>query len=458
MSPLQPDPRTCALDDRLAGRVVAPNAPDWDRARRAFNLALDQRPELVAFPADADDVAGILRFASAQGLRVAAQRTGHNAAPLGSLEQTLLLNPAALDTIELDIETRHARVGAGVVWQDLLPSASQLGLAALHGTAPNVGIVGYSLGGGIGWYARKYGIAANAIVAFELVTPDGELRTVDATRERELFWALRGGGGSFGVVTSVEFAVLPIAELYAGALFFPLARASDVLHAWREWTAGLPDEVTSVARLLQLPPLPEIPAPLRGGAFAVVEAACLTGAHDGAALLAPLRALRPSLDTFAAVPPIALATLHMDPPEPVPYASQHLLLAALPAQAIDDLLTAAGPGSGSRLLSVELRHLGGALARRAPHHGALAAVEAPFMELAVGMAGSREQATATQLHLDVVGEALAPYDGGARCLEFLEARCDPRAFFDDLTLARLRRVRDRYDPDGLMRANHALAA
>jgi FAD/FMN-containing dehydrogenase len=458
MSQIEVDARAAALRDQLTGRVVAVGDAGWDAARQAFNLALDQRPELVAFPADADDVARVVRFAAERGLRVAAQRTGHNARPLGALDGTVLVNPAALDAVELDAGARRARVGAGARWQDVVPAASELGLAALHGSAPNVGIVGYSLGGGVGWYARKHGIATNRVTAVELVTAAGDRVRVDAEHDAELFWALRGGGGGFGIVTALEFELLDQPSVHAGALFFAFERAAEILHAWREWTAALPDEVTSVGRVMQFPPLPEVPEPLRGSAFAVVEVVCLTDAAQGDELLAPLRALGPAIDTVATVPPAEIAELHMDPPEPVPYIGQHQLLGALPARAIDDLLAVAGPGSGSPLLSVELRHLGGAAARRAEHHGALAAIDAPFLELAVGMAMDADGAAAVAAACGRVADALAPYDAGARYLNFLEEPTDPTTFYDDETVARLRAVKARVDPAGTIRANHELAA
>ena len=153
---------------------------------------------------------------------------------------------------------------AGSKWEEVVPRASELGLAALHGSTPDVSVAGYSLGGGVGWYARKLGLSTNSVTAIELVTADGELRRVDHERDPELFWALRGGGGNFGVVTALEVQLYEIPEIYAGVLFFPWERSSEVLHAWLDWTRTVPDEVTSVGRILQFPPLPELPDFLRG--------------------------------------------------------------------------------------------------------------------------------------------------------------------------------------------------
>ena len=446
-----------ALSADVQGRVVAPGDGDWDVARQAFNLALDQRPELVAFPADAGDVASAVRVAAANGLRVAAQRTGHGAGPLGDLAGTILLKTDALDAVEIDAGARRARVGAGACWHDVVPLASEHGLAALHGSAADAGVVGYTLGGGVGWYGRKHGLAADRVAAVELVTADGEQRRVDADNDAELLWALRGGGGGFGVVTALEFELLPIPQVVGGALFFPFERAGEVLHAWRELTASLPEEVTSLGRLLQFPPFPQIPEPLRGRSFALVEVVSLLDEAATAELLAPLRALDPAMDTFATHAPAGIADLHMDPPEPVPGLTQHQLLRELPAQAIDDLLAAAGPGTDSPLISVEIRQGGGALARREPGCGALGAIDAPFIEFAVGPAPAPPVAEATAAYLARVTDALAPYDADARYFNFQDERVEPETFFDADTVARLRAVKARVDPAGTIRGNHDIA-
>src|SRR5260370_769138 len=178
----------------------------------------------------------------------------------------------------MDRAPRTARAEAGALGRDGTVPAGGHGLAALAGTSPNVGVTGYTLGGGMGWLARRYGLAANSVTAADIVTPDGRLRRADADHEPDLFWAVRGGGGSVGVVTALEMRLYPVRELYAGALFFPIQRAAEVLHAWRAWTGTVPDEITSLGRILRLPPLPEVPEPLRGRAFAVAQAAYLRAA------------------------------------------------------------------------------------------------------------------------------------------------------------------------------------
>ena len=444
------------LRDRV-GRVVTAEDAGWDAARQAYNLAVDQRPELVAYPRDAQGVAELVRFARERELRIAPQRTGHNAGPLGSLERTILLKTDDLGGVTIDRLAGRARVGAGMKWEHVVPQASEMGLAALHGSTPDVSIAGYSLGGGLGWYGRKHGLATNSVTAIEIVTADGELRRVDHEREPELFWALRGGGGNFGVVTALEFDLYPVREVYAGVMFFPFERSAEILHAWRSITPDMPDEMTTVGRLMQFPPLEEVPEPVRGQSFVLVEGFYLGGQAAGEELLRPVRELGPVMDTFAMLPPVGLAEIHMDPPDPIPAVSDTMLMADLTDKAIDDMVAVAGPGSGSMLATVEFRHMGGALGRTQPHHGALAKLEGDFAMFAGGMAVDPAMTAANEAQLALLNGALAPYQSG-QYGNFVERTADVSSFFGAETYARLQRVKGEYDPDGLFRANHAIEA
>ena len=283
-----------------------PGDPKWDDVRRAWNLAVDQQPAAVFVPESADDVAEAVNFARRNGLRVALQGTGHGAAPLGSLEDTVLVKTHLMQEIEIDCARRRARAGAGVIWEQVVEPATAYGLTALHGSSPDVGVVGYTLGGGIGWLARRYGLAANSVTAVELVTADGEHVRADADNEPDLFWGLRGGGGNFGAVTAIEFALYPVEHAYAGWLVWPWERSRDVLTRWAELTETFPDTITSLARILRLPPAPFIPEPFRGRDLVVVEATYLGEEERGRELLAPLRELNPEMDTFATVPALEL--------------------------------------------------------------------------------------------------------------------------------------------------------
>jgi FAD/FMN-containing dehydrogenase len=435
-------------------RFVTPSDPRWDEARRGFNLLIDQRPEAIAFPTDEREVAQVVSYAREHGLRVAPQATGHNAGPLGSLDDTLILNTSALNGVAIDAGARRVHVGAGTRWRDVVPALSELGLAALHGSSPDVGIVGYSLGGGIGWLARKHGMQANAVTAVELVTADGRLVRTDPVHEPELFWALRGGGGNFGVVTAIEFAVQPVRSLYAGAMFFGLEQAADVLRAWTELLPTLPEEITTWATIMHFPPDPAMPEAIRGRSFAVVKAAFLGSEADGRELLAPLRALGPGMDTFAMQPPAALGELAMDPRDPLPYRFRHALIDELPGAAIDDIAQIAGPGTS--LAIVQFRHMGGALARRTPGAGARATLPGKIAVFGLGVVPEPAAEPAVEAQIDGVLAAVAPHRVG-EYPNFVEQPADASAFFDAASWQRLRDVKALYDPRDVFKANHHIA-
>ena len=450
-------PALQALRRQVKGAVIEPGGDGWDAATQAFNLTFRQDPALTAVPADEQDVIKIIEFARTQGMQVTAQRTGHNAEPLGgSLEEMILVKTDAMQGVEIDVERRSARVRAGAKWGNVVPQASELGLAALHGSTPDVSVAGYSLGGGVGWYARKLGLSTNSVTAIELVTADGEFRRVDHENEPDLFWALRGGGGNFGIVTAIELQLYVIPDIYAGVLFFPWERSSEVLHAWREWTETMPDEMTSVGRILQFPPMPELPDHLRGQKFVIVEGIYMGDEASGRDLVKPLRDLGPAMDTFASVEPVGLAELHMDPPTPVPYTGAGHMLGKLDAEAIDRFVAVAGPESASTLVSSEIRHMGGELHRAKPGNGALATFDADFLTFGVGIvmdeAGYRAHRTALAAH----AEAFAPYQNGRQYLNFTEEHTDPARFYTPHTYRRLRQVKKAYDPDNLIRANHQI--
>jgi FAD/FMN-containing dehydrogenase len=434
--------------------LVLPHDPGWNEARVAWNLAVDQQPAAVALPESPEDVVAVVRWARSRGLRIAPQGTGHNAAAMGSLAHTVLVKTERMRRVEVDPETRTARVEAGVLWEEVSAAAAEHGLAALAGSSPDVGVVGYTLGGGISWLGRRHGLAANSVTAVDLVNADGEIVRADAQNESELFWALRGGGGSFGVVTALEFSLYPVSEVYAGVLFFPIERGREVLRAWRLWIEDVPDEVTSIGRFLQFPPIPDIPEPLRGGSFVVVEATSLLGEAETAELLRPLRALGPTNDTFATIPVEQLKHLHMDPEHPVPGAGDGMLLADFPEEAIEAMVATAGADSGSPLLSIEVRHLGGALGRMQPGHGALATIDARFAMFAVGISMTPELGAAMRAHIEVVHAALAPWDAGRDYLNFTERRERGERLFGAKTYQRLQAVKAEVDPDDVFRSNH----
>lgn len=436
----------------LAGALVLPGEAAWDEARAAWNLAVDQRPVAVVLPRTAQDIVHAVRACAAAGLRVAMQSTGHNAAPL-DLAGAVLVRTSAMRGVTVDPGTGTVRAEAGALWSDVVPAVAAHGRVVLAGSAADVGVVGYTLGGGLSWLGRRFGLAANDVVAAEVVTADGVLRRVDADTDPELFWALRGGGGSFAAVVALHLRTHTAPALVAGALFFPIERAREVFLTWRDGLSRFSDDTSSCARLLRVPDLPGVPEPLRGKAFALVEVAHCGTPHALDQALTVLRALGPVLDTVAPCPAEGLQRLHLDPDGPVPGVGGGTMVSALPDGVLDALLACAGPGVDTPLLSLELRHLGGALARIAPDAGALRRLEGQYALFAVGMAPTPEAARAVERAVDTALDAPGPWRSRDYA-NFAERRTCASRFHDEATLARLWAAKDAYDPSDLFAANH----
>jgi FAD/FMN-containing dehydrogenase len=445
-----------ALGDRaarLAGTVVEPADAGFDEARLSWNLSVEQHPVGVVYPQSSKDMAEVVRFAAAAGLRVAFNSGGHNAAGIDWSPPALLVKTERMSAIEIDPQRRRARIEAGVLAKPLADAAGAHGLAFLAGTSPDAGLSGYLLGGGLSWMVRRHGLACNHVHAIEVVTADGRVVRADAETEPDLFWALRGGGGNFGAVTAFEIALFEEREIYAGCLFWSISRAGEVLRAWREWAETAPVECHSIGRMLQLPDLPFLPEHLRGRSFVLVEPAFIGAEADGAELVAPLRALEPEFDTVAMTAMSELSTVNMDPELPLPYAGDGMLLVDVDEQTIDTLTAAF---VGSPLVHVELRHLGGALRERSPSHGALDGVDAGFLAFTFGLTPEAESKLIIGEAIEGLLGALAPWDSGKRYLNLTESRVDARMLFGEDCLERLRAVRRRYDPHGVFAANHVV--
>src|SRR5215472_13412139 len=438
-----------ALRADVTGRVFLPGDLGYDQARQAWMLTVNQRPAIVVEAASTADVAAAVRFARSYGLRIAPQGTGHGAAPLEPLESALLLRTSRLRGVRIDPDTRTARAAAGALWQDVAVPASDHGLAGLAGTSLDVGVTGYTLGGGLGWLARRYGLAANSVTAAEIVTPNGQLVRADSEHEPDLFWAVRGGGGSVGVVTALEMQLYPVPESYAGALFFPVQRAGEVLHSWREWTTSVPDEVTSIGRIVRIPPLPAVPDQLRGRAFAMVEAAYVGDERTGVDLVAPLRKLAPEMDTFATIPAPALSQLHMDPTEPVPAVGDGVLLTDFPAAAADALVGLAGADADTMLISIEVRHLDGALRRPKADGGALPSIDASYALYGTGVAATPEAVATVGGQAQALKDALTPWHASYSYYNSADAPAPAQALLPPVAYQRLKQIKTSHDPDNV---------
>ena len=445
------------LDARIAGSAVGPADAGYDAARQAWNLAVDQRPAMVVSVRSVSDVQAVVEYAAKRGLRIAPQGTGHNAAALGSLERTVLLKTSEMREVTVDVSRRVARVEAGAVWIDVTSKTAEHQLVPTLGSAHDVGVVGFTLGGGFCWLGRKHGLSSDNVVAIELVKSDGEHVRVTEDDETGLFWALRGGGGSFGVVTAMEIKLHHEPEIYTTSMMFPMDRSHEILELWSRYVDTIGDETTTYVRMLQFPPIPDIPEPLRGGRFINVEIVHLGSEHDGQRVSHPFRDLGPQMELFEGMQNAeTLSYFHMDPPEPVPAAGgAHMMLEKLDAEAVEALVGVA-TDPRSPLMMVEVRHIGGALAREGSVPSALGKLDGKFVTFAGGMVMDADTAVAVESHLEKVEATMAPWDNGARYLNFTEHPTDSRLFYESARYARLREIKADVDAGDLFQANHPI--
>jgi hypothetical protein len=442
----------------IDGRLATPSDSDWDQARAAWNLAADQRPSAVAFVESAEDVAKTVRFAARHELRVAGQGTGHGAVALGSLEDTILIKTERLRGVEVDPGAQTARVEAGTLVAELSQAAQAHDLSSLPGSSPDVGVTGYTLGGGLSWLGRRYGFACNRVRAIELVTADGEAHTVDRANQPDLFWALRGGGGDYAIVTALHLDLVPVADAYAGALLYPAALGAAAVRTYRDWAATLSDDVTSVVRFIRPPDVPDVPEPLRGTPLLTIDGACIGSQAEGEAVFGALiEGLgEPMMSTLGQIPAAGLCRIHMDPEQPVPGLGHHTVLGELPDEAIDAFFELGDP-ERSPLLLTELRQLGGALGRPDEDGGALTHLDAAFVMLGIGMPMTPQLGQAIEAQLDRFEETMAPWTAAGGYFNFAERPCDADAILPASVCARLAEVKRRYDPDGRIVGNHVVA-
>jgi FAD/FMN-containing dehydrogenase len=429
----------------------------WDEARTAWNLAVDQQPDLVVVPETVEEVAAAVRHAADNGLAVAPQGPGHAAGAHPSLAGVMLLRTIKLTGVEVDPDARTARVQAGSESAELAEAAGAHGLSALGGSSPDVGVAGYTLGGGIGWLGRAHGLACNRIVGAEVITAEGDLRRVDADNDPELLWALKGGGGAFAVVVSLDLELVPAGDLYGGLVAWPVDAARDLLAAYREWTADLADEVTPSLRFLNLPPLPDIPEPLAGNPVMAMTAVRVGDEEEGREALAPmLEVAEPVMNAVGPLPPAALSRIHGDPEQPVPGIADGFVLERLEEATTDALLKLAGPGSNSPLLAVELRLLGGALSRAPENAGALATVHGAYTVGSAGMAVDVDAAQAIHAHQAGLREAVGAWASERSYLNFAESIVDTASGFEPDAYRRLQEIKKRVDPDDVIRSDHPI--
>ena len=449
----------------IIGPVLRPADPGYAAEIAAFNPTVTRRPGIVVGAQCEDDVVAAVVGAGADGLPVGVKGAGHGTT--ADPTAPVLISTRRLDAVAVDPRARTARVGAGATWAQVVAAAAPHGLTALVPSSTRVGVAGYTLGGGLGLLGRRYGFAADHLHRLRLVTADGRPHEIDADRAPELHWALRGAGRSgFGVVTELEFALFPLARLYAGGIVWPGAAAADVLHAWREWAPTLPDDAGTSVALLRVPRDAAWPAPLHNRTVVHVRfAGADVDAVSGDALLAPMRAVGSHvLDEVGELSPTATDAVHREPTSPVPVHDGGAALRDLPAAAVDALLDAADVDIGGSVTTVELRVLGGALGRPAAVPSAVAGRGTGF---ALHVQGRLSAPVHSSAAVDVPGglgggvraavaavvDAVAPWSFGAALPTFAGAG-EPDALWSRRDRARLHLLRRAVDGDGMFAGPH----
>ncbi|MFF0770256.1 FAD-binding oxidoreductase [Nonomuraea wenchangensis] len=440
------------IDDRaLRGLTLSAGDDGFEQAALPWNRAVPQRVSVVVEAEGAADVAAVVRQAAASGLRVTTQPSGHGAT--SGLAGEILIRTSRMRAVEIRPDERVARVEAGTSWGELLAAAAKHDLTGSAGSSPVVSVTGYTLGGGLSWYGRARGLAANAVRALEIVDAEGATSRVTADSDPELFWALRGGGGDFAVVTALELELFPASRLYGGRLLWPAARAAEVMAAFREITANAPEELSLWFTLAQFPPFPEVPEPLRGLAAVMVDLTFLGDAAAGRELVRPLESVPGALlDTRGELPVSELGAICAEPTEPMPVLSRGELLTDLGDDAVAALLGATAEGVAP-LATVQVRHLGGALARPQADGGACGHLAEPYLLSMIAPAPVPELAAAGTARMGAIAGAMAAHTTGFKPFTFLGDGESAAAAFPAATLERLRAIKRARDPHGVFRSN-----
>ncbi|MEY9211719.1 FAD-binding oxidoreductase [Thermobifida halotolerans] len=445
------------LAARVRGPVLPRGGDGYEEETRGFQTGFHHRAAVVVGAVDADDVRAAVRFAVEHGMGVAVQSTGHGVTVFD--DNSVLVTTGRMDDVTVDPDARCARIGAGARWERVVERAEPYGLVPPSGSAGHVGVVGYTLAGGMGLLAREFGYAADHVRAVDVVTADGELRHVTADSDPDLFWALRGGQGNFGVVTGLEIALQPVDRIYGGGMFFGSEHAAPLLSFFREWTAGLPEAMTASVGMIGYPAIPVFPEPLRGRHVVHVRFAT-TDLAAGPELVRPWREVAPPLvDEVGELPYSRAGSIYREPDFAHAYDGNNVLLRELDPSALEAVRELAGAEAPVPCI-VDLRHLGGALARRPAVDNAVSFREAQYILRVLSPLDDASLADVRDAH-GRLEAAVAPWTLG-RSPNFVYGERDPadlRSKLYEKTVAdRLAAVKAVHDPDNVFRCGHSAVA
>ncbi len=444
------------LRSAVSGAVTVPGQDGYDEEVATWNLAVRLRPAVTVGARTADDVVNTVRWAARLGLAVGVNATGHG--PADNADGAVLISTRHLAQITIDPAGATATVAAGARIGDLTAAAAPYGLAPVQGSSGSVGAAGFTLGGGLGVMSRTFGLAADRVLSIDVVTSDGCLRTVDADHHPELFWALRGGAGNFGVVVSYRTALERLSSFYGGGLFFDGEHAREVLHAYRSWVGGLTERTSSSVGLLNLPPDPAVPGPIRGRFVAHLRMAHAGDQAEGARLARSMRAVAPVLlDGLGEMPVTALDMVHQDPPVPTPAHELGCLLEELAPDVIEAVVRAVS-APGTALMMVEIRQLGGAIARPPAVPNCVPGRAAPFVLFAIALAVPPSAEAGSRAVTSLL-DAVQPWRSPVTFPNFLGRSYRPaevQAAWPAESRARLLEIKHGWDLANLFRVRHAL--
>jgi hypothetical protein len=437
-----------ALKQTVTGPVLTANDEEFAAELAGFKTNVVHRPEVVVAITSAADAAAVVATANETGTPVRVLATGHGLPK--PVTEGIVITTSRLKGVTVDPATKIAHIEAGCRWGDVIAAAAEHGLAPIAGASASVGCIGLLLGGGYGPLARTFGIASDWARRFELVTGAGEVVTASATEHPDLFWALRGGKGGFGVVTSVDVELVELSTLYGGSVFFDAPEIDTVVRTWIDWTTTLPEAATTSAVILRLPPLPFIPEPLRGKTVLSVRFAYVGDAAAGEQLLAPIRAAGAVLiDALGEIPAANIASIHNDPTDPGPSFDRGVLLDELDGDFADVFLGAVGPDQQVPLIAVELRHLGGAVRRDVPEGSAVGGRGGAYSFFFVGVPDPSLFETVLPGVAEQVLASVQKWTSAENTVNLADGFAVPGSYeacWSPETRARLDEVRSTYDP------------